>query len=137
VTRRDRIWLFVDVVFAGANLAGAGFALAGGEGIHAGVHAALALIGMYLGWRIVSRWEDALEARQPAMRLPPEMSDLSSHLRRLEQTMEAMAIEIERIGEGQRYVARILSAGGVEAPARHGAGEPSAVEARKGDSDLH
>ncbi len=38
--------------------------------------------------------------------LPP---DASAQLARIEQTVEAMAIEIERISEGQRYTAKLLS----------------------------
>ena len=137
MTRRDRTWLLVDVVFAGLNLAGAGFAASGGEGIHAGVHVALSLIGLYFGWRIVSRWEASLAVHQPTPAIPPDLSGLTAHLRRLEQSMEAMAIEIERIGEGQRYVARVLSAGGVQVPASPSEAERSAIEVREGDPDLH
>ena len=137
MTRRDRNWLLVDIVFAGLNLAGAGFAASAGEGIHAGVHVVLALVGLYFGWRIVSRWEAILEVRQPALAIPPELSDLPAHLRRLEQSMDAMAVEIERIGEGQRYLARVLSEGSIRVPAGQAAAEPRGIEAREGDPDLH
>ena len=37
-------------------------------------------------------------------------------LERLEQSMEAIAVEIERIGEGQRFMTRLLSARPGSAP---------------------
>lgn len=41
---------------------------------------------------------------------PPAMSvDASRRLERLEQGMDAIAIEIERVSEGQRFVTRLLS----------------------------
>jgi hypothetical protein len=43
---------------------------------------------------------------------PPQLSgDATQRLERLEQGMEAIAIEIERVAEGQRFVTRILSEG--------------------------
>ena len=48
-----------------------------------------------------------LERRpMPAQALPPEAAQ---QLARIEQTVEAMAIEVERISEGQRFAARLLS----------------------------
>jgi len=50
------------------------------------------------------RWKKQTRRGQPA--LPSVDSD---RLQRLEHGMEAMAIEIERISEGQRFVTRLLS----------------------------
>lgn len=57
------------------------------------------------------------------VRLPPEMSD---RMESLERGMEAIAIEVERIGEGQRFVTQTLTQRGVGA----GAAEPVAVRQR-------
>lgn len=38
--------------------------------------------------------------------LPPEVS---AHMQRLEQAVEAVAIEVERISEGQRYTTKLLA----------------------------
>lgn len=43
---RSRVWWGVAVLFTLVNLAGAGMAIAGGELLHTGIHAALALIGV-------------------------------------------------------------------------------------------
>lgn len=49
--------------------------------------------------------------------------DMSDHFTRIEEAVEAIAIEVERIGEGQRYMTRVLGAG----PA-----EPVGIRAREG-----
>lgn len=42
----------------------------------------------------------------PTAALPPEVT---AHMQRLEQAIEAVAIEVERISEGQRYTTKLLS----------------------------
>ncbi|MBK6489378.1 MAG: hypothetical protein IPF98_21560 [Gemmatimonadetes bacterium] len=44
----------------------------------------------------------------------PMSPDLDDRLIRLEQAVDAVAVEVERVGEGQRYVTRILGAGAAE-----------------------
>ena len=38
--------------------------------------------------------------------------ELADRLNRLDQSMDSIAIEVERIGEGQRFVTRVLSENG-------------------------
>src|SRR5258708_23335372 len=38
--------------------------------------------------------------------------ELSERLDRLDQAVDAIALEVERIGEGQRFVTRVMSEGG-------------------------
>lgn len=52
------------------------------------------------------------DARNP--RIPPEVS---GRLERMEQALEAVAIEVERISEGQRFTTRLLSEGRGVGPA--------------------
>ena len=49
----------------------------------------------------------------------PELSDIGQRLDRIEQAVETVAVEVERISEGQRYTARLMS----EMPQRIPAGE--------------
>ena len=51
----------------------------------------------------------------PAPVAPPLPREVSDQLRRIEQTVESMAIEIERISESQRFLTK-LNAGKIEAP---------------------
>lgn len=48
-------------------------------------------------------------AKQP-LTVPAIQGEAAQRLERLEQSVEAVAIEIERISEGQRFVTRLLSA---------------------------
>ena len=66
--------------------------------------AIICAIGIPLS-RAYSRRMDA-ESRNP--RLPVEVT---SRLERMEQALEAVAIEVERISEGQRFTTKLLSEG--------------------------
>lgn len=44
-----------------------------------------------------------------AAALPPAVTQSAERLERLEQSVDAIAVEIERISEGQRFVTRLLS----------------------------
>jgi hypothetical protein len=59
-------------------------------------------IGIPLVRALAKRWE-----REPmASRIPPEVG---SRLERIEHAVEAIAVEVERISEGQRFTTRLLS----------------------------
>ena len=45
-------------------------------------------------------------ARAPAPHIPKDVSD---RLERMEQGIEAVALEVERIGEGQRFVTQLMN----------------------------
>jgi hypothetical protein len=66
-------------------------------------------IGCATSVGLLLRWLQHRErmARIAADRDRPPMED--ARLARLEQAMEDMALEVERVGEGQRYVTRLLS----------------------------
>ena len=102
MTRRSKIWLAVAVLFTLVNLAGGVFAAAGGELLHAALHVALTLLGAYVALRIASRRGEGAEISAP----PPALTD---RLTNIEQSVEAVAIEVERIGEGQRFVTQLLA----------------------------
>jgi hypothetical protein len=64
----------------------------------------IVVIGLPMA-RAFSRRSD-LEAKNP--RIPTE---IGARLERIEQAIEAVAIEVERISEGQRFTTRLLSEG--------------------------
>jgi hypothetical protein len=68
------------------------------------------------------RWK-----RQPAA-LPSGLGGESARLERLEHGMEAIAIEIERVSEGQRFVTKLLSESHSPLGAPHRIGQPDLVE---------
>lgn len=65
------------------------------------------IISLALGVPIVRGLVRRWEREEHAPRLP---SDASQRLERIEQAIDAMAIEVERISEGQRFTTRLLSA---------------------------
>lgn len=64
-------------------------------------------IGIPLVRALVRRWD-----RQSSQ--PPIPPDTSARLERIEQAIEAMSIEVERIAEGQRFVTRLMTDGSPE-----------------------
>ena len=100
MSRCSKVGLVVAVLFALANVGGGAVAAAQEEGLHAGAHFALVPVGAYLATRIWRR-------RKPVSAALP--SDYSDRLTRLEQSVDAVAIEVERIGEGQRFMTRLFT----------------------------
>jgi hypothetical protein len=93
------------------------------EGLAAGTFSTLFGLTIIYGFR---RWRRRKNPRPRASELP---SDSAQRLERLEQGMDAIAIEIERVSEGQRFVTKLLS----ESPQPVGmnARIPQAVETRE------
>lgn len=98
MTRRSKLWLVVASVFTLINLGGAGYAVAEGEVLHAVVHAGLLLLGGYAVRRLLPR------AREQDA---PGLVSAELHLEQLEQSVDAIALQVERIGEAQRFMVRL------------------------------
>ena len=91
----------IALLFTIANLGGAVFAVAGGELLHTAAHVGLMVLGAYYLWRLAPRAEgqqvpDALQA---------------AHLDHLQQSVDSIALEVERIGEAQRYITKLAGGG--------------------------
>jgi hypothetical protein len=61
-----------------------------------------------LGIPLVRAYSKKMEAESKNPRVPSEVVD---RLERMEQAIEAVAIEVERISEGQRFTTKLLSEG--------------------------
>jgi len=61
-------------------------------------------------------------------------AELTERLNRLEQGMDAVAVEVERVGEGQRYMARLMTEDGSLRGIGAGAADPVEVKAREVDA---
>ncbi len=97
MTRRSKLWRWAAGIYAFINLAGLGYAAAQGEEMHAMLHLFLLLLGVagYVGWRL---------ARGAAPREDQQQSQLAEgRVEYLQQSVDAMALELERIGEAQRF----------------------------------
>ena len=66
-------------------------------------------------------WARRISRRAPAP--PPISSDVTTRLERIEQAVDSIAIEVERVSEGQRYVTKIMA--GRPASAASNAGPPA------------
>lgn len=107
MTRRSKIWLALASLFTLVNVGGAGFAAAGAEGLHAATHVGLAFVGAYFMWRLVRRaGEPQMAGARPA----------HEQLEQLQQSVDAVAIEVERIGEAQRFATKLAAERAEAAP---------------------
>jgi hypothetical protein len=96
MTRRAKLWWGGAAVYAIVNIVGFVSAALSGEGMHAETHAVLLLVGAVVAWGVTLRIrrQERLSAR-----LPPAPARLDT----LQQSVDAIAIELERLGEAQRY----------------------------------
>jgi hypothetical protein len=106
MTRPSKLWRVAAALFVLINVAGAGYAVAVGEPAHAAVHVVL-ILGAYLGWRLGpwARRQDPAPAQLPDARLDY-----------LQQSVDAVALEVERIGEAQRFSDKLRAERGEASP---------------------
>ena len=56
---------------------------------------------------LIRAWARRLESRGAPMALP--LRDVEERLDRIERAVEAIAVEVERVSEGQRFVTKLLA----------------------------
>lgn len=93
MTRRSRLWRWAAGAFVVINVLGAAFAIAMGEPRHAATHAVLLTLG-YLAWLLMP----ARRGKDPAR---AQLTD--ERIEYLQQSVDAVALEAERIGEKKRF----------------------------------
>lgn len=131
MTRRSRIWLVVALLFLAVNLAGGVVAAASREWLHAGVHAALTLLAAYLVWRLAPKRPPRRTPREAEAGGPALPREIGDRLTQLEQSVDGVAVEVERIGEGQRFMTRLFAEDGTPRAPGAPAPEPVAVTPRE------
>jgi hypothetical protein len=119
---KHRAWIPIAWVLSAANVGAVWFAALPAEPAHATAHAALAVLFGVAAQRLAAR-------RQARQR--PSLEPDHDRMTRLEHAIDSMAIELERIGEGQRFVTKVLVEGprGLERPSP--ALQPDAVPATR------
>jgi len=66
--------------------------------------------------------------RRPSRATPPLLDPImNARMDRLEQAMDAIAIEIERISEGQRFVTKVLTERPAQAPVPPGVRDAASI----------
>lgn len=112
MNRRAKLWRAGAVFFAIINIAGMGLALAMDEMMHAMAHVFLLFVGAgaYLLWKTVTTWAGGDSSDPRSVASPPPSSDRGStpqlvdpRIEYLQRSIDALAIEVERIGEAQRF----------------------------------
>ena len=107
--RSSRRWLIVALIFTVINVLGAPFAAFGAEWLHAATHVVLAAVGVL--------WIRSL-TRPARAGLAEDDRLVRERLDRLQQSVDAMALEVERIGEAQRFAVKLAAAREERIPAR-------------------
>lgn len=94
------LWSLVLMLLSAGNLVSVWFAARPGEAWHATIHAALALgFGLWAHHRL-----------RPAQRGEPALAAAADErFDRIERAIESVAIEVERIGEMERFASKILA----------------------------
>lgn len=64
------------------------------------------VIAIVVGRPLVSAWTKKLENESKRPQIP---ADVASRLERMEQSIDAIAVEVERISEGQRFTTKLLA----------------------------
>ncbi len=93
---RSKLWRWAAGLYAFINLAGLAYAGAVGEEMHAMLHLFLLLLGLavYVGWRL---------ARRAPLQDLPQAQLAEQRIEYLQESIDAMALELERVGEAQRF----------------------------------
>jgi hypothetical protein len=93
MTLRSPFWHRTAGVFFLINVGGLPLAVAMGEPRHALLHVGLIFVG-YLAWRVTARRDEPVR---------PQIVEPDPRLEYLQQSVDAIALEVERIGEAQRF----------------------------------
>jgi hypothetical protein len=109
MTRSSKLWRVGAVLFVLINVGGAVEAAVMGQTMHAAGHVALLVLGAgaYLVWQL------ALRARRQNL---PHARLGSERLEYLQQSVDAIALEVERIGEAQRFSDKLRAERGETSP---------------------
>lgn len=103
---KHRAWIPVAWLLSLGNLVAVWFAALPAEPWHATIHALLAVLFGLGAQRLEARRRASVRDAEPAL--------ADDRMRRLEQAIDSMAVELERIGEGQRFVTKLLAERGRE-----------------------
>jgi len=98
--QRAKLWLAAASLFTLINLGGAGMAAVAGEGLHTAAHVGLLILGAYFVWWLTPR------VRRQQMLAEQEVDP---RLERIQQTLHTIGLEVERIGEAQRFTTKIVA----------------------------
>ena len=105
--RSSKYWRIAAAGFVVINAGGAIYAVVMGEGMHAMVHGGL-LLGGYAAWQFLPQ-KKAIEAA------PGEIDE--TRLDSLQESVDSIALNVERMGEAQRFHEKLLKERAQKPPA--------------------
>jgi hypothetical protein len=93
-TPRSRLWRAAAVLFVLINVGGAAMGVAMGQRAHTAEHVVLLILGIgaYTVWR-----------GRPQRKDVPHTGPADQRMEYLQQSVDAIALEVERLGEKQRF----------------------------------
>lgn len=96
MTGRSKLWWWAAGIYFFINAGGAIWAAGEREEMHMMLHVILLLPGLaaYLGWKLARRGA-------PQNAADPRLAE--ERIAYLQQSVDAMALELERVGEAQRF----------------------------------
>lgn len=103
---KHRAWIPLAWLLSLGNLVAVWFAALPAEPWHATIHALLAVLFGVGAQRLTARQRALLHGVEPALG--------DDRMKRLEQAIDSIAVELERIGEGQRFVTKLFAERGRE-----------------------
>jgi hypothetical protein len=106
---RSKLWRVAAGLYVFINGAGLAYAAAEGEEMHAMLHLFLLLLGLaaFVGWWFARRTQRETPSQ-------PQLPD--ARVEYLQQSVDAMALELERIGEAQRFSDKLRAEQGETPP---------------------
>jgi hypothetical protein len=119
---KHRAWIPIAWLLSLGNLVAVWFAAQPAEPWHATIHALLAVLFGLGAQRLTARQHALLQAG-------PVLED--DRMRRLEQAIDSIAVELERVGEGQRFVTKLLADRGRELDRSSTSRQPGSVPASR------
>jgi hypothetical protein len=87
------VWFAAAAIFSAVNLFGVVYAGLAREGPHAAIHVALLIPGLWAMWLVGPAARRRAAGREPAV---------DERIEYLQQSVDALALEVERLGEAQR-----------------------------------
>ena len=116
---KHRAWIPIAWLLCVANIGATWFAAQPAETWHATAHALLAALFGVGAQRLMDR-QRALKTQDGGAELPSDITAIreeimalrqgqSEILSRVEQAVDGIAVEMERVGEGQRFLTKVLA----------------------------
>ena len=105
---KHRAWIPIAWLLSAVNLGAVWFAALPAEPFHATAHALIAALFALGAQHLTARRKAQLAGAEPAIK--------DDRVKNLEHAIDAIAVELERVGEGQRFVTKLLTERDVERP---------------------